>query len=429
MKHTVKITSDTSRLLTITLDAEDLAPIKKSTLTRLAKQVKVAGFRPGKVPLHMAQKHLDPNAVNGELLDAAVNWAAIKALEVEKLMPLDKPNVEVKKFVPDTELEFTAAFQVVPNVKLGDYKKLKVTKQKVEVADKEVMDVIERLRGGEAIKQVVERTAKLDDEVTVDFVGTDKTGAEVAGATGNDYPLVLGSKSFISGFEEGLVGKKAGDIAKLELTFPKDYHNKPLAGTGITFVVTVKEVKEVKLAELNDTFAAKIGPFKTMAELKADIKRELTQQKEREAVDALKDSLVEQLVKGSHVPAPDVLIDDQMAALERDFVQNLARRGQTLDQYLAGKNLTREQWQTKELREVATRRVQVGLALAELSKIESVEVGMDELESRLAELLKGYGSSPEIRKQLDTPEVRRDVANRVLTEKTVDKLIELNVKK
>lgn len=428
MKHTVKNTSDTSRLVTITLDAEDLVAIKKNTLARLAKQVKAAGFRPGKVPVHIAEKQLDANTVNGELLDDAINSAAVKVLELEKIMPLDRPKVEVKKFVPDAELEFTAELQVVPNVKLGDYKKLKAVKPKVALADKDIMDVIDRLRRGEAVKQTVNRAAKNGDEVLIDFVGTDKDGQQVTGASGNDYALVLGSNSFIPGFEEGLVGKKAGDKATLALAFPKDYHNTPLAGTKINFAVTVKEVKEVQLPELNDELAAKIGPFKTVADLKADIKRELTQQKERDAIDALKDSLVEQLVKGSHVPVPDVLIEDQLVSLERDFVQNLMYRGQTLEQYLAAKGLTKEQWQAKDLREAATRRVQVGLALAELSKTEAIEVSKEELESRLEELLKNYSNNPEAKKQLDTPEARRDIANRLLTEKTVDRLIELNRK-
>jgi trigger factor len=291
-----------------------------------------------------------------------------------------------------------------------------------------VADVLDRLRQSAATKTAVERPAKLDDEVTIDFVGKDKDGKDVAGATGNDYELKLGSNTFIPGFEGGIIGKKVGDVFDLPLTFPKDYHHKPLAGAKVTFTVTLKSVKELAQPKLDDAFAATVGPFKKLDDLKADITRELTEQKEREAVEKLKDSLVEQLVKGSHVPAPHVLIHDQLESIERDFVQNLMYRGMTLDDYLAQQGKTAEEWRNTELHEQAERRVQVGLALAELSKIENIEVSKEELEDRLAQMLKQYGNSPDIAKQLDTPEVRRDLANRVLTEKTVERLVELNTK-
>jgi trigger factor len=428
MKHTVKKINDTTRLLTIELDAADLAQIKVNTLAHLAKDLKVAGFRPGRVPANIAEKHIDPNELNNHLLEDAVNSAAIKALDVEGIMPLDRPKVEIKRFVPDSTLEFTAELEVIPEIKLGDYKKLKAAKPKVDVSAKDVDDVIDNLRRQHATKQAVKREAKDGDEVTIDFAGTDKDGKEVEGATGKDYKLVLGGKSFIPGFEEGLVGLKAGDKKDLSLTFPKDYHHESLKGAKVTFAVTVHDVSEVALPKVDDAFAAKIGPFKSVADLMADIKRELGEQKQREADDQLKDSLIEQLVKASKVPVPEVLVTDQMSAIERDFVQNLMYRGQTLEQYLTSKSLTKEQWQKQELHEAAIRRVQVGLVLAELSKIEKIEVSKDELEERLADMLKRYSDSPEIKKQLDTPEARRDLANRVLTEKTVNRLIELNVK-
>jgi trigger factor len=428
MKHSIKKLSDTKIAVTITLDASDLAPIRQKTLARLAREVKTAGFRPGKVPAHVAEKQLDPNYLNSETLEEAVNHSAIEVFRQEKLTALDRPKVDVSKYVPGQELEYTAEVEILPTIKLGDYKKLKANKEKAEVTEKDINDVIERLSVSMAAKNDTTKPAKLNDEVTIDFEGKDKDGQPVAGASGKDYSLVLGSKTFIPGFEEGLVGKKAGDSFELPLTFPKDYHHKPLAGAKVIFSVKVSSVKEVVAPELNDDFAAKAGPFKTLADLKADIKRELTEQKEREAVDKLKDSLIEQLVKHSHVPTPEVLVEDQQKAIERDFTQNLMYRGMTLDQYLEQQSLSAEDWRAKELRPQAVRRVEVGLALAELSKVESIEVSKEELEQRLKEMLSRYGNSPEMVKQLDTPEARRDLANRVVTEKTVDRLIELNSK-
>lgn len=428
MKHVVKKPSDTQVHLTVTLTAADLNPIQQKTIARLAKSVKAPGFRAGKVPATVAAKQIDPNHLNQEVLEDAINATAVQALDAENIMPLDRPKVDVVKYVPGEELEYTAEVEIIPAIKLGDYKKLKATKPKTDVGEKDVAEVIERLQTSMATKEDVDRAAKDGDEVIMDFKGTDKDGKEVAGATGNDYPLTLGSGTFIPGFEEGLIGKKAGDVFDLPLTFPKDYHHKPLAGAKVTFTVTVKAVKEVKNPELNDEFAAKAGPFKTIAELKADITRELTEQKEREAIDKMKDELVEQLVKGSHVPAPDVLVNDQIDSIERDFVQNLMYRGMTLEQYLQQQGLTKDEWREKELREQAIRRVQVGLALAELSKVEGIEVSREQLDSRLKEMLERYNNAPDVAKQLDTPEARRDIANRMLTEKTVDRLVEINSK-
>jgi len=428
MKHVIKNLSDTKKQITVTLTADDLAPIQKKTIERLAKSVKVAGFRPGKVPADVAAKQLDPAHVSQETLEDAVNKTAVDVFDTEKLVPLDQPKVDIAKYVPGETLEYTAELEVIPAVKLGDYKKLKATKPKVDIGAKEVDEVIERLQTSLATKNDADRAAKEGDEVIIDFAGSDADGKAVAGATGTDYELVLGSHSFIPGFEEGIVGKKTGDTFDLPLTFPKDYHHKPLAGAKVTFKVTVKAVKEIVKPELNDEFAAKTGPFKTLVELRADITRELTEQKEREAVDKLKDELVEQLVKGSHVPTPEVLVADQTAAIERDFVQNLMYRGMTLEQYLEQQSQTKEEWLKKDVRDQAVRRVQIGLALAELSKVENIEVSREELDESLKGMLERYGKSPEIAKQLDTVEARRDLANRLMTEKTVNHLVELNSK-
>ncbi len=426
MNYTRKNPSDTMTSLAVTLDASDLADVKKKTISHLSKKLKVAGFRPGKVPAAIAEKHLDPNAVNAEVAEDAVNGFMIDILEKESVRPLDRPKVNLTKYVPGELLEFTADVEILPAVKLGDYKNLKAAKEVVDVPEAEIDEVLERMRASMAEKKPVDRAAQNDDEVIIDFRGTDKDGKEVAGATGSDYPLTLGSNSFIPGFEEGLVGKKVGEHVDLLLTFPKDYHHKPLANAKVTFAVDIKEVKSQDLPALDDAFATKAGPFKTLDALKADIKRELTEQKEREALDKLRDQLIEQLIKGSTIPAPDVLINDQMQSLEQDFVQNLLYRGMTLAQYLEQQGISEDEWRDKELRDQAIRRVQVGLALAELSKIEQIDASMDELNARMADMLQRYGNDAKIREQLDTPEARRDLANRVITEKTVDRLVELN---
>lgn len=423
MKHTLKKTNESHVNLTVELDGGDLKVAKAQAVKNLAPSVKAPGFRPGKVPADVAEKNLDPNSLAQETAELAINTAINDAAIAEELRILDRPHIDMKEFVPDQSLKFTAEIDILPDIKLGDYKKLKVKADKVEVSDKDIDDVLERMRAGMGEKQPVERAAQDGDEVTIDFVGK-KDGEPFDGGSAQDYQLALGSKSFIPGFEEAIVGHKAGDKFDIPLEFPKDYHAANLKGQKVVFEINLKAVSEIKLPEVNDDFAKKCGPFKTVAELKDDVKRELTTQKERQAEEKLKDDLIGELVKVSNIPVPDVLIEDQMKSIEQDARQNLMYRGQTLEQYLETQDFKDEaDWKEKEVKPGAVRRVQAGLALSELSKLEKIDVTQTELEERLADMKQQY---PNMSTQLDTPESRRDLANRVITEKTLDRLIELN---
>lgn len=429
MKTTVKYLSDTKVELTIALDVQELKDAEQVALTKLAKTVKVAGFRAGKVPASVAAKNIDPNALSQQTLEDALSKAVAKAFTDEKIQALDRPAVEVKKFVPGSELEFTAESEVLPKITLGDYKKLKVTKPKVDVSEAEVKEVIERMRQGFAEKTEVKRAAKNGDEATIDFIGK-KGDVPFEGGTGNDYPLTLGSNSFIPGFEEGVIGKKPGETFDLQLEFPKDYHSAELKGAKVTFTTTLKSLKESKLPDIDDVFAAKSGPFTSVKEMKDDMKRELMTQKEREANEKLKDQLVSQLVDVSKVAAPEILVADQAKSIEQDMTQNLMYQNITLDQYLENKGFeSKEKWLETEVKDAATKRVQAGLVLAELSKVEKIEATADELAEHINLYRKQYGNNPEALKQFDQPEVQRDIANRLLTEKTVDLLVALNTRK
>ena len=428
MKTSIKNLSDTKVQLTITLDAEELAIAEQVATVKLARNVKVAGFRKGKTPLAIATKNIDPAVLQEEVLDNAISKAVSEAFIESKLQVLDRPMVEVKKFVPGETLEFTAEVEVLPKIKLGNYKKLKVSTEKIDIKDKDINEVIDRIRNGFSEKVEVKRAAKNGDETIIDFVGK-KDGVAFDGGTGSDYPLTLGSNQFIPGFEEGIIGHLAGDVFDLDLTFPADYGSADLKGIKVTFTTTLKVVKGVTLPELTDEFAAKAGPFKTAAELKADIKRELTTQKERENNEKLKDDLVKQLVAISDVPAPAILIEDQTKSIEQDFINNLAYQGLTLDQYLDNKGFeSKEKWIETEVKEVAEKRVKAGLVLAELSKVEKIEATTAELDAHVETYRQQYAKNPDALKQFDQPEVRRDIANRLLTEKTVDRLVELNKK-
>ena len=428
MKTIVKNLSETKVILTISVDSEELKTAEQVALTKLAKDVKVPGFRKGKVPASVVAKNVDPTLLQQQTLEDALSKAVADAFMAEELQPLDRPEVEVKKFVPGKELEFTAETEIVPAVKLGDYKKLKAKPEVAAVEASEVEDVISRIRESFAEKKEVTRVAKDGDEVVIDFVGK-KDDIAFDGGTAADYTLQLGSGQFIPGFEEGVIGHKAGDNFDLKLKFPKDYHAKDLQGADVVFTVTLKSVNEKILPEINDEFAAKSGPFTTPDELRADIKRELTAQKEREATEQLKDALVKELVEKSTVSAPEILVKDQERSIEQDFIQNLTYRGVSLDSYLEMNGFaTKEAWLDKEVHTVAEGRVKAGLVLAELSKELKIDASRQELEEHINLYKQQYANDKEALKQFDQPEVQRDIANRLLTEKTVEKLVELNRK-
>ena len=423
MKTTVTNLSDTKVQLTIILGEQELKAAEQVALSKLAKQVKVPGFRKGKVPTSVAAKHVDPNILGQQMLDDALSKAVAEAFISEKIQALDRPQVEVKKFVPGQELEFTAETEVLPKVTLGDYKKLGVKKQKVSVTKADVDEIVERMQQGMAERATVDRPAKDGDEVIVDFVGK-KDDVAFDGGTATDYTLKIGAKQFIDGFEEGIIGHKAGDEFDLTLTFPKEYRAKDLAGAKVVFSVTLKEVKELVLPKADDELAQKAGPFKTIKELEDDIKREITVQKEREADDKFKNELVEKLVSISTIPVPEILVADQAKSIEQDMTQNLAYQGMSLEMYLDSKGLTKEKWLEGEVHDAAVMRIKSSLALAELSKVEDVKATAEELAAKTTEYQEQYGKTSQ--EDFGTPEHQQSIANRLLTEKTVDLLATIN---
>lgn len=429
MEITRKNLSDTKVLLTIKLGSKELADAEQVALTKLAKDLKVPGFRTGKVPVSVAAKHVNPSALAEQTLDDAVSKAVAEAFTSEDVRALDRPAVEVKKYVPGDIVEFTAEVEILPTVTLGDYKKLSSKLEKISVTTKEVDEIIERMRSGMATKVEADRPAKEGDEVIIDFVGK-KDNVAFDGGTATDYRLTLGSNQFIPGFEEGIVGHNLGESFDLDLAFPDDYHVADLAGQKVVFSVTLKKIEEAQLPALDAEFAKKAGPFTSIDELKADIKRELTQQKEREAGEKLKDALVGELVEKSKVPVPEILVDDQARSIERDFEQNLSYRGMTVDQYATTQKFKDvDEWREKEVKPAAIKRVQAGLVLAELSKELKITATSEELEAHIDLYRQQYGNSPEMAKQFEQPEIRQDIANRLLTEKTVTELVALNAKK
>jgi trigger factor len=412
--------------LTITANEADLSPVKANTLKKLAPNVKLAGFREGKVPLNMVEKNLDQAAFQSEFLDAAVNALYNQALNQEDLRPVANPDMKLSKFVPFTQLEFTLSVPVIGEIKLGDYTKIKMKKEPVTIEAKQVNEVVASLQKRMAERAAVIRAAKDGDEVMIDFKGTDAKGEAVNGAEGNDYPLTLGSNTFIPGFEDNVIGVKPGESKTFTITFPKDYGVKTLQSKKVTFEITVNSVNELVEPKLDDDFAAKAGPFKTLAELKDDIKKQLLVERTNEADRNYEEALLQEIASKSKLSVPKELVEEQIERIENEEKQNLVYRGQTWEEHLKAEGVTAEEHKEQK-RDAATSRVQIGIILSEIAEAEKITVEPKEFDARIKAMKTQYKDDA-AQAELDKPEVQRDILARMITEKTINKLVDYATK-
>lgn len=426
MKVSTKKLSDTSVEIKVVLDKNDLKEAEEKAVARLAKEVKIEGFRKGKAPLDIAKKNINPNDLASVSLDIAVRTTVPKAFEEGKSTPLMIPNVEVTKFVPGETVEYTAKADILPEVKLGDFKKLGVKKEDVKVTDKDVKEILENIQNAYAEKKPAKKKAEMGDEVIIDFEGS-LNGEKFEGGAAKNFTLGLGSHQFIPGFEEGIVGHESGDRFDLELIFPKDYHADNLAGKKTVFNVLVKQVNETIKPALDDELAKKCGPFKNIDELKADIKKNLEVQNNAKAEEKFKDDLVNKLVEKSTVSAPEIMIKDQLNAIKRDIEANASRQGLHFEDYLKQTGQTEEDWE-KMARDIAEKRVKASLCLQILARDEKIEVEDDLVDAKINELREVYKKSKEALQNLKDPNVRQDIKNRMTIEKTLNYLVEVNSK-
>lgn len=425
MKTTTKKISDTRMEIKVVLDAADLKSAREKAVTRLAANLKVSGFRKGKAPASLVEKQLSPNDISNETIDIAVRTTLPQAFDTAKQPPLAVTNVNVTKYVPDESAEYTATADVLPDIKLGDFKKLKTKMDVTEPSEKDIQEILDNIKNAYSEKVVTKRAAKKGDEVIIDFVGKRANGEEFAGGSAKDHHLVLGSGQFIPGFEDAVIGHSAGDSFDINVTFPKDYGEKTLAGQPATFSTLLKQVNEVKLPAEDDELAKKCGDFKTIADLKADIKNNLTKQNTYRAGEKYREDLVAELVSKSKVSAPEILINDQLRYIRDDMTRNAASHGMTFAEYLERSGQTEEDWD-KQAREIAEQRVKSSLVLQILARDQKITATDEEVQAKINELADLYQKSKEALANLKKPEVRQDIKNRLIIDKTLDFLAEAN---
>lgn len=419
MQIKLETTGPNNVKLTVTAETAVLDKLKTSAVSRLGRNLKVSGFRPGKAPLHLIEKQLDEQLLHSEFLETAVNRIYVDAIQDQKLRPVAQPTVNVLKFVPFTTLEVSYEIEVLGAISLPDLTKISLNRPAVKVTEKDVNDVIDNLAQRAATHEDVTRAAKDGDQTVINFTGVDaKTKADIPGATGNDYPLVLGSKSFIPGFEEQLVGSKAGESKDFDIVFPSDYAAAELQKKTVTFSVNVNKVQTVKKPTIDDAFAATIGPFKALTELKEDIKAQLTQERTGQAERAYENQLLELIATKTNVAIPASLIDDEIERIESEEQRDVVNRGQTWEQHLESEKLSSDEHREKQ-RPAAELRVKAGLILGEIADQEKIVVTPEELETQI-QLLKKQYTDVAMQAEIDKPENRRDILSRILSQKSLD---------
>ena len=405
----------------------DFEPARLKALSRLARNVKIPGFRNGKAPASKVESHVDPNELAMTTLDILVREAIPKIYEEAKVQPLSAPHVDIKKFVPGEMAEVTITSDIMPEVKLPDYKKLKAKYVAPKVSDKDVDDVLGRIAESFAEGKAVKRAAKMGDEVIIDFKGM-KDGKAFEGGTAKDFKLKLGSGQFIPGFEEGVVSHEPGDKFDLKLKFPKDYHAKELAGADTVFEVLLKQVNEITIPAIDDELAKKTGAFPTLKDLRVDIKQNLEAQGLENADREFKDAMLDELVKGSKTVAPEALVNEQAEAIKNDMLRNINARGGKLEQYLEQVKQTEEEW-LKEIHDAAEQRVIGHLVVAKLGDELKIEVTEEEILDNLDHLREMYKKDAHALKELDSEQTSIAIRNRLRINKTMEKLAQLNGKK
>lgn len=425
MKVTAENGENQQVTLTIEVEAAEVTKAVNKAAKRLANRVNIPGFRKGKAPRIIVERHVGTDALMQEAFDLIAPQAFDNALKEQKIEPVTRPNIDIVTLEDGKDLVFKATVTPRPEVKLGDYKGLKVEKQVAEVKDEDVEKQIKNFqdRQGKMVDAPDGAAVENGDFTTLNFEGF-VDGTPFEGGKGEDYPLQIGSGSFIPGFEDQLVGAKIGEEKEVNVTFPEEYHSKDLAGKAAMFKCTIKSIKRKELPEINDELAKKVSKFDTLDELKADIRKNLEENAERKAENDQKSAAIEQATNNIQVDIPAVMIDNRVTAMIQEMAMRLEQQGMKLEQYLqyAGTDIAKIR---EDYRETAEKNVKTDLMLEEVAKAEDIKVEAKDLDAEVAAMAAAYGATPQQVQKIIKEQGRiGDLAASVLRKKTAQFIID-----
>ena len=410
--------------LTIEVEAEVFNDSLKKAYQKNRGRYTIPGFRKGKAPMNFIERYYGESVFYEEAFNIACPEAYEKAIEENSLEPVSRPELDVEQIEKGKDLIFTAKITVKPEVKLGEYKGLKVEKEAVNITDKDVQEELEKIQDKNArLITAEDRVVKDKDTLNIDFEGfVDDEPFEGGSAKG--YTLVVGSGTFIPGFEEQLIGAETGKEIDVNVTFPEEYHSEDLKGKEAVFKVLVNEIKEKELPEINDEFAQDVSEFDTLEEYKADIKEKLLKEAQESAEKKYEDAIVNKAVENAEIDIPEVMIENQLNNILNRLNMTLRYQGMDLNSYI---NMvgTDEETFRNGYRDTAVLDVKTQLVLEKIGKEEKVEATEEDLEAEIAETAEKYKQSVEdFKKHLQDDDIEY-IKDTVVTKKII-KLIKEN---
>ena len=399
--------------LTIEVSAEDLEKAMQSAYQKAKGRISIPGFRKGKAPRKMIEQMYGKGIFLEDAVNALIPEHYSKALSECELEIVSQPQIDVTQMEPGKALIFTAEVAVKPEVTLGEYKGVEVPKAEIEVTEEEIEAAIKREQEKNSRTITVEdRAAEEGDIVTIDFEGF-VDGEAFEGGKGEAYPLTLGSHTFIPGFEEQLVGAKTGDHVEVNVTFPEEYQAKELAGKAAVFQCDVKKIEAKELPELNDDFAKDVSEFDTLAEYKEDVKKNLTESKEKEALRAKEDAAIEKIIENAEMEIPEAMLDTQCRQMMDDFGRRMQSQGLSMEQYFQFTGQTAEKMM-EDMKPQALKRIQTRLVLEKIVEVENIQPTEEEVNEEISKMAAMYKMEADKLKELvgerEMEQMKKDMA-------------------
>ena len=404
--------------LSVTIPHDELKPFVEQATQKLSEQTKIDGFRPGKVPLEILKKRIGEMKILEEAAALAVEKSYMEIATKEKLEPLGSPKIDFEKLAPANDFVYKATINLIPEVKIGDYKSVKVKEKEMVVKDEDINKIIEEVRNQKATEVLENKPIEKTDRVEIDF-DIFRDNVPIEGGAQKKYPLVIGSNMFIPGFEEQLIGLKTNEAKEFELKFPEKYHNSNLAGKPAKFKVKVLAVYKRTLPKLNDDFAKSLG-IETLDKLKEQIHHNVEHEEHHKEEERVEIEMLEKLIdKSQFGEIPDILINAEVNKMLQELESNISRQGLKFDDYLKHLNKTTEQMKLEFVPQ-AIKRVKGALLTRAIFLQEKMEIPESEVDREIESAGKMYQQYPDMLKNLQTPEYRDYVRNLIGNLKVMD---------
>ena len=414
--------------LTIEVAAEDVEKALQAAYLKERKRISLPGFRKGKVPRQMIEKMYGAEIFYDDAANELIPKAYAEAYDECDLEIVSRPEINVVQIEKGKAFIFTADVATKPEVTLGEYKGLEVDKVSTRVTQKEVDAKIQEEAEKNARTITVEDRAVQDgDEVILDFEGF-VDGEAFEGGKGENYPLTIGSGSFIPGFEEQLVGAETEKEVEVKVTFPEEYHAEELKGKEAVFKCTVHEIKAKELPEIDDEFAAEVSEFDTLDEYKADVKAKIKEEKASEGKRKQEDQVVEQAIKNASYEIPEAMIDTQVMQMADEFAQRMQSQGLTMEQYFQFTGMTAEKMM-EELKPQAVKRIETRLVLEAVAKAENIEISDEKLDEEIAKMAEAYKMEADKLKEFMGENEKKQMKEDMAVQEAVSFLVENAVEK